>query len=369
MDLSLATSLFAAHERSADTPARVREHDGHERRRGEDLSLAVDAAYWPRATALRIIIAISYATLIPLGVIPMSRAWWLFSGIGLLVYSIAMFGTYLRWPSATWVHSSLCPYIDTLIVTIAMIAVARPDYPIWVGYMLVISSLSAVQSTRYVLAFSVWTIACYWVGTWVLDASGRAAMSWQLGVGVSLMSMFTALNADVISTSNRRLQRMVLDASMTDPLTGVANRRRFREILDMHRAPGTRPLAVIMYDLDNFKQINETKGHVYADGVLVNVCTELRSCFRDADAVARYGGDELVVLAHVASADDAMIIARRSLDEVRERAGVALSAGVAIYPLNAMTLEGAVQAADRALGRSKREGKARVTLAEERTAA
>jgi diguanylate cyclase (GGDEF)-like protein len=220
-----------------------------------------------------------------------------------------------------------------------------------------------------VLLFSVWSIACYWAGTWSIEASGRGAMSWQLGVGVSLMSMFTALNADVISTSNRRLQRMVLDASMTDPLTGVANRRRFREVLDMHAVPGTRPLAVIMYDLDNFKQINETRGHVYADGVLINVCTELRACFRDADAVARYGGDELVVLAHVASADDAMIIARRSLDQVAERAGVALSAGVAIYPTNAITLEGAVQAADRALGRSKREGKARVSLAEERTAA
>jgi diguanylate cyclase (GGDEF)-like protein len=299
----------------------------------------------------------------------MSNAWWALSGGGLLLYSVLAFAAYLLRPSATWVHSSICPYIDTIIVTVAMIALARPDYPIWVGYMLIISSISAIQSTRYVAGFTLWSIAWYWLGMWVLGASGRAAAPWQLGVGVTLMSAFTAINADVISTSNRRLQRMVHDASMTDPLTGVANRRRFREILDMHNTPDTRPLAVIMYDIDNFKEMNETRGHVHADTVLVQVCDELRVCFREADSVARYGGDELVVLAHVASADDALAVAQRSIDRVRDRAGVSLSAGVAIYPLNAITLDAAVVSADHALGQAKRAGKARVALATERTAA
>lgn len=362
-------SLFGAHTARPAAAAVTRATETHAAAKREDPALAVDAAYWPRATGLRIVIAVCYVALVPLGVLPMSRAWWTFSGGGLLAYSLVMFTLYLRRPQSTWVHSTVGPYIDTFIVTLAMMAVARPDFPIWVGYMLVISSLSAVQSTRYVLAFAAWSIACYWAGTWAIDASGRAAMSWQIGVGVTLMSVFTALNSDVIATSNRRLQRLVLDASNTDPLTGVANRRRFREILDEHATPEPQPLAVIMYDLDNFKELNETRGHVYADGVLVSVCAELRSCFREADAVARYGGDELVVLAHVASADDAMIIARRSLERVRERTGAGLSAGVAVYPVNAITLEAAVQAADRALGQAKRDGKARASLATERTAA
>lgn len=90
-----------------------------------------------------------------------------------------------------------------------------------------------------------------------MDVSGRADPSWQLATVVSIMLIFTAINSDVISTSNRRLQGMVLHASLTDPLTGLANRRRFREILDAHHSPDTRPLAVLMYDVDNFKQINE----------------------------------------------------------------------------------------------------------------
>src|SRR6185295_18664122 len=100
--------------------------------------------------------------------------------------------------------------------------------------------------------------------------------------------------------------------------------------------------------------VKETYGHVHADGVLVRACDALRECFREADSVARYGGDELVVLAHVASAGDAAAVAERSLEHVRLQAGVELSVGVAVYPLNAITLDGAVTAADDALGAAKR---------------
>jgi diguanylate cyclase (GGDEF)-like protein len=183
------------------------------------------------------------------------------------------------------------------------------------------------------------------------------------------MLMFTAINAEVISTSNRRLREMVLHASLTDPLTGLANRRRFREILDLHDVPDTRPLAVLMYDVDNFKRINEERGHVYADTVLVRICAELRIALRDADVVARYGGDELVVLAHVASVEDALTLGERSLEHIRATAEVELSLGIAVYPLTAATLDDAVHSADEALGRAKRAGKARAVIAAARIAA
>jgi diguanylate cyclase (GGDEF)-like protein len=118
-----------------------------------------------------------------------------------------------------------------------------------------------------------------------------------------------------------------------------------------------------MYDLDNFKEINETCGHVYADSVLVRVAETLRETFRDADTVARYGGDEMIVLAHVSALEDAMQMARRSIERVREAVGVNISAGVSVYPLSAATMESAVTEADAALGRAKRGGKARAMLA------
>jgi diguanylate cyclase (GGDEF)-like protein len=190
----------------------------------------------------------------------------------------------------------------------------------------------------------------------------RADVPWRITMIVSIMAVFTALNCDVIATSNRTLRARVRKASLTDPLTGLDNRRRFREVLDAH-TEGNAPLAVLMYDLDNFKEINEEHGHVYADSVLTSVAAEMRACFRDADTVARYGGDELIVLAHVAGIDDAISMAERSLVRVRSQVGVNMSAGVAVYPLTAPSLDAAVKDADDALGRAKHSGKARVAAA------
>ncbi len=327
------------------------------------LTDVVGPGYWPRALSLRVIISISYFLLVPAGLLPMSSAWWLGSAGSLVVYSIAMLALYLRTPSRLWLHRTVTPYIDVVMVTLAIIAVATPAYPIWIGYFLIISSLSSMQTTRYMLVFACGVIGQYWLGALVLDLTGRAGMASQLQVVVSIMAVFTALNSDVVATSNRKLRELVVQASMTDPLTGLANRRRFREVLESHAAAETRPLAVLMYDLDNFKALNEEFGHLYADDVLVSVCNELREAFRDADSVARYGGDELVVLAHVLSIDDALMLAERSLARVREQVGVSMSVGVAVYPLTAVSLQETVRAADDALGRAKRGGKARAAVA------
>ena len=77
-------------------------------------------------------------------------------------------------------HKTVSPFIDTVVVTIATIALARPSYPIWIGYLLIVSSLSAVQNTRYVVLFSLWAVAAYWSGITIMVLSGRADPSWQL---------------------------------------------------------------------------------------------------------------------------------------------------------------------------------------------
>ncbi len=343
---------------AAEHPARPEGH-AHNAREHAPGADAVDPGYWPRAMGLRVLIAASYVVLIPAGLLPMSRAWWVISGWSLLVYAVAALATYYRF-GLSRIHIDVTPFTDTLMVTLAIIALARPDYPIWIGYFLIITSLATFHTTRYMVAFALCTIGLYWGGLLVLDATGRAAVDWQYATIVSIMAIFTALNADVISTSNRKLRDMVRKASLTDPLTGLDNRRRFREILDSHNVADTRPLAVLMYDLDNFKNVNEEYGHVRADAVLVAVADELRAAFREADTVARYGGDEIIVLAHVLSVDHAMGMAERSLAQVKESAGVTLSAGLAVYPLTSSTLEGALREADAALGAAKRGGKARV---------
>jgi diguanylate cyclase (GGDEF)-like protein len=343
-------------------------HRAHDHAPRERVSDAVGPGYWDSQLRLRILITTCYLLLIPAGVLPMSRGWWIASSWSLEIYAIAVYCLF-RWHGVGRLQVNLTPFSDTFFVMLATIAVARPDYPIWVGYLLIISSLSVLHTTRYLLAFSLWCIAVFWCSVAAAAALDRGTVAWQMDIVVTVMAVFTALNSDLISSSNHKLRDLVRHASMTDPLTGLDNRRRFREVLDAHAGPDTRPLAVLMYDIDNFKALNEERGHVSADAVLVRIAEELRETFRDADTVARYGGDELVVLAHVDSLDDAVAMAERSLRRVADRAGVRMSSGVSVYPLTAPSLDAAVCDADEALGRAKRAGKAQVSVAPVRPAA
>jgi diguanylate cyclase (GGDEF)-like protein len=355
------------HLRRWTSPATTgqRPHDHAPRERASD---AAAPGYWDSQLRLRVIITTCYLLLIPAGVLPMSHTWWIASAWTLEVYAVGVYGLFC-WRGIGRLQVNVTPFCDTFFVMLATIAVARPDYPIWVGYLLIISSLSMLHTTRYLVAFSLWCIAVFWCGVAGAAVLDRGTVMWQMDMIVTAMAVFTALNSDMISTSNRKLRELVRQASMTDPLTGLDNRRRFREVLDAHAAADTRPLAVLMYDIDNFKALNDKHGHVSADGVLVRVAQQLQETFRDADTVARYGGDELVVLAHVDSLDDAVTMAQRSLQHIAEHTGVRMSAGVSVYPVTAPSLDAAVRDADDALGRAKQAGKARVSVAPFRPAA
>jgi diguanylate cyclase (GGDEF)-like protein len=342
----------------------VHSHPAHQPHHGtqEAIHEAVDPGYWPRAIGLRLAIAVCFVVLVPAGLLPMSAMWFAISGSIFLGYSVLLFGMYLRFGVPRW-YELMSPYTDTLIVSMAIVALAKPEYPIWMGYFLIIPGLANFHSSKFVLAFSLWSMANFLGSFALLDVIDRATIDWGITFIISLLAIFTAANADIIATSNRKLRAMVREASLTDPLTGLANRRMFREVLAAHMAPAMQPLAVLMYDVDNFKEINETRGHVEADTVLVAIADELRTCFRDADVVARYGGDEIIVLAHVNSIADAALLGERSLQQVNERCNVTLSVGVAVYPLSALSLDAAVTAADDALGTAKHGGKARVAIA------
>jgi diguanylate cyclase (GGDEF)-like protein len=160
------------------------------------------------------------------------------------------------------------------------------------------------------------------------------------------------------------------ELSITDPLTGLYNRRRMMEALD-HETRRARRLkrsfAVLMADVDHFKRYNDAHGHPAGDHVLQRIAALLREATRDVDVVARYGGEEFFVLMPETEGDGAAEVA----DRVRLRlaaeeppgGAVTLSFGVAEYPAHGDTAETLIAIADAALYQAKREGRDRVVVA------
>ena len=160
----------------------------------------------------------------------------------------------------------------------------------------------------------------------------------------------------------------------TDAVTGAMNHRAMRRRLDEEIGRAARsggPLSCLLIDLDDFKLVNDRHGHGAGDAMLRSVVQALVGEFRAFDRVARYGGDEFVVILPNADLTSAAAAAARALERMRELptpstlpGGVAASIGVAQWEQE-MSTDELLEACDTALMRSKRQGKGRVTSATE----
>jgi diguanylate cyclase (GGDEF)-like protein len=172
-----------------------------------------------------------------------------------------------------------------------------------------------------------------------------------------------------LKTKNEELERL----SVTDGLTGLANHRLLiqRLIQEGMRADTTGgQFAVLMADVDHFKQYNDEFGHPAGDDVLKRVADLLRDSVRDIDCAARYGGEEFCVVMPEMSADEATEVAQRIGNRVASQnfpgRAVTLSIGVAGFPSDADLPHAVIAAADRALYQAKREGRNRTVQANPR---
>lgn len=157
-----------------------------------------------------------------------------------------------------------------------------------------------------------------------------------------------------------------------DALTGLENRRSLDIRLDEELRRGERyghPVGLLMLDIDHFKHVNDTYGHVAGDAVLHQLATIVRNVVRPMDRVFRYGGEEFVVLMPETDGDGCLSLAERIREVVattpfcitpREEIGITISIGVAIYPVSADTKESLIMASDAALYEAKRTGRNRV---------
>ncbi|HKE36987.1 MAG TPA: diguanylate cyclase [Candidatus Baltobacteraceae bacterium] len=182
---------------------------------------------------------------------------------------------------------------------------------------------------------------------------------------IALMGLFVSAALERAEHSEH-----IEQLAFNDSLTGLPNRVLFADRIANTMATAKRydrGFAVMYLDLDHFKTINDTYGHMVGDQVLKAVAERLRSTLRDSDTVARFGGDEFVILEPVVDGPaDSADLARKLHNALQEPVtvggvshNVQISIGIALFPNDATTIEGLMEAADGALYRAKREGRNR----------
>ena len=182
------------------------------------------------------------------------------------------------------------------------------------------------------------------------------------------ISNFVAVKEDI--TDKRKSDEVIWKQANFDALTGLPNRRMFRDRMEQEIRKANRAglsMALLFIDLDHFKEINDTLGHDMGDLLLIEAASRIADCVRVTDIVARLGGDEFTVL--LTEIDDVSSVERiatcitqklaapfRLKDEVSY---VSASIGITLYPNDANTIEGLFKSADQAMYVAKNQGRNR----------
>ncbi len=201
--------------------------------------------------------------------------------------------------------------------------------------------------------------------------------------GDETTELLQALGAQVaMAVVNADLYEATVELSVTDPLTGLMNRRAMNRRLDIEVTRAQRfgvPLAVLMIDVDHFKLYNDRMGHLLGDEALTQVAQALETKVRKVDAVARFGGEEFCVILPRSDEEAALDVAEKLAETIRALAlpgakgqplgKMSISVGVAIYPddmpaaMDGPAIQVLLDTADRAVYDAKRGGRDRVVSA------
>jgi diguanylate cyclase len=181
-------------------------------------------------------------------------------------------------------------------------------------------------------------------------------------------TFFSGIIRDI--TKRKSLEAALEKMATTDSLTGTLNRSKFQEtaLTELQRAVRySHPLSLLMFDIDHFKKVNDTFGHLAGDEVLRKISSIVSRNLRGTDSLARWGGEEFVVIAPETDIVDAGILAERIRKEVADETfegprQVTVSFGIAAYR-EKETLDDIIRRADEALYRAKAAGRNRVEAA------
>ena len=177
----------------------------------------------------------------------------------------------------------------------------------------------------------------------------------------------------MLSSDIHYARQQIVSASETDELTKLPNMRAFNDLLQKENTRFQRynkPFSIMMIDIDDLKTVNDRFGHETGNRLIVMAANSINERIRSADVVARYGGDEFIMLLPETDAGQLQELAERirtaventAFDEQGQRVSTTVSIGVASCPTDAVSSKDLIHKADSALYRSKRAGRNRTTL-------
>jgi diguanylate cyclase (GGDEF)-like protein len=258
-------------------------------------------------------------------------------------------------------------------ITVILSFTGHTESPLLNLYLLVIIAC-AITLGKIMTLLEVFLIACCYLlmgfGHYSLDIFTPETFT-------TLMARFSPfllvayvtsmLASDIISA-----KRKIIHMSQTDELTGLLNMRAFNLMLDNELVRAKRyrdPFTVIMVDVDGLKGINDRHGHTAGTRLIRSVSETLKNTVRRSDVVARYGGDEFVILMHRTNDETASLCAERirtavnntAFDVDGHRISATASIGIASFPDTVDEPDKVLDKADLALYRSKQDGRNQVT--------
>ena len=246
--------------------------------------------------------------------------------------------------------------------------------------LLTVLFIGTLAFASNIKAFTLHSLPAFIVCLWLSDQDIWLRMSYSFALPVVAIAIHNILQRRNDRFAQELLSRLLeeretlTDLSMMDPLTGLYNRRGLQSRLENLPAVENGEHFVLLMDIDHFKAYNDHYGHMMGDQALKRVSAAIRDAVRSRDIVARFGGEEFMVLLTNISLEHARHTAERIRQKVYDlkiphlfnesvATNVTISIGIAIFENE--DVEGALERADRALYEAKHLGRNNILLSEE----
>lgn len=249
------------------------------------------------------------------------------------------------------------PVADITCVTAAWLSLGDPASPLWAVHLFALVGYSRRLDPRSYRRLALFIVLNVAVGGLVLGLVAGGGAAAQVNIALSVMlTGFMAVFAGAVGDAWRTAELRVRELAETDPLTGIANRRTLFQYLEGAAFAPEDEFAVLMVDLDNFKALNDERGHLFGDQVLMETAALLEANIRPVDRVGRYGGEEFVIVLPGATLDGAEQIGERLRAEVAAHTPTSITVGCAARRWGE-SAESVLRRADDLLLAAKRMGK------------